>query len=285
MTPRPATGGSPMSTQYPPPDPPTPGGQYGRSGAYGSTAPPDQPTAPEQPERTGLPPMPGEPGYPSTPWPPSQPGSSGPPRPPHTGGYGGGGGGGSGGGRPHPGGTSGWAVASLIFGILWLCGAGSVLAIIFGAIALPRIRRSGQNGRGLAVAGIVLGVLGLLAAIGGALVVWFAADRTGTTKHADIVLEARSTGGVASGDVTYSFGSQTSYATGVSLPWSKQQTQDLSGLDILRVVVRNPTAGGSVTCRISVNHKVVKTATIDGAYANATCAYSKATRNPINNPY
>jgi hypothetical protein len=38
---------------------------------------------------------------------------------------------------------------------------GSILAVIFGHIALSQIRHTGQGGRGLAIAGLVLGYVGL----------------------------------------------------------------------------------------------------------------------------
>lgn len=60
--------------------------------------------------------------------------------------------------------TSGLAVASLVLGILWLCGIGSLLATILGAVALSQISRSNGalTGKGMAVAGLVLGIVGLL---------------------------------------------------------------------------------------------------------------------------
>jgi hypothetical protein len=59
--------------------------------------------------------------------------------------------------------TSGLAVASLVLGILWLCGGGSLLATIFGAVALGQIARSNGRltGKAMAVAGLVLGIIGL----------------------------------------------------------------------------------------------------------------------------
>lgn len=57
--------------------------------------------------------------------------------------------------------TSGLAVASLVLGILWLGWIGSILAVIFGHVALRSIRRGGQRGHGLAVAGLVLGYIGV----------------------------------------------------------------------------------------------------------------------------
>jgi hypothetical protein len=62
--------------------------------------------------------------------------------------------------------TNSSAVASLVFGILsWLlCPfVGGVLAIIFGHVARGQIRRSGEAGGGLAIAGLVLGYIHLVA--------------------------------------------------------------------------------------------------------------------------
>lgn len=69
------------------------------------------------------------------------------------------------GGPTTSGGTNGLAIAALVLGILWLCAIGSVLAIVFGFIALSQIKRSGQAGRGLAIAGVVLGIIGILASV------------------------------------------------------------------------------------------------------------------------
>lgn len=57
-------------------------------------------------------------------------------------------------------GISGLAIASLVLGVLWLYWVGSVLALALGYVALKKIAK-GQAGRGVAVAGIVLGWLGL----------------------------------------------------------------------------------------------------------------------------
>ena len=59
--------------------------------------------------------------------------------------------------------TNGMAVASLVLGILWLYWVGSILALVFGYVAKGQIDASGgtQGGRGLAVAGIVLGWVGV----------------------------------------------------------------------------------------------------------------------------
>ena len=65
-------------------------------------------------------------------------------------------------------------MASLVLGIVWIYGIGSVLALIFGYTGKKQIEESygRQTGRGLAIAGIVLGwvglgllVLGIIAAV------------------------------------------------------------------------------------------------------------------------
>ena len=59
--------------------------------------------------------------------------------------------------------TNGFAVASLVLGILWIYGITSILALIFGLVARGQIARSRgwQTGDGLAIAGIVLGLVGI----------------------------------------------------------------------------------------------------------------------------
>jgi hypothetical protein len=57
--------------------------------------------------------------------------------------------------------TNGMAIASMVLGIVWVYWIGSILALIFGYVALNEIRRNGQSGEGMAIAGIVLGWVGV----------------------------------------------------------------------------------------------------------------------------
>jgi hypothetical protein len=57
--------------------------------------------------------------------------------------------------------TNGFAIASMVLGILWIEWVGSILAVIFGAIALRQIRARPAGGYGMAVAGLVLGIIGI----------------------------------------------------------------------------------------------------------------------------
>jgi Domain of unknown function (DUF4190) len=55
-------------------------------------------------------------------------------------------------------GMNGMAVASLVCSLFgWLCFVGPLFGLIFGFVALNQIRQTGQRGRGLALAGIVVG--------------------------------------------------------------------------------------------------------------------------------
>jgi hypothetical protein len=59
--------------------------------------------------------------------------------------------------------TNGFAIASLVLGCVFCLLFSGVLAVIFGNIALNQIAQSPdtQTGRGLAIAGIVLGWIGI----------------------------------------------------------------------------------------------------------------------------
>jgi hypothetical protein len=59
--------------------------------------------------------------------------------------------------------TNGKAIASMVLGILCLCGIGSILALVFGYGAKGEIEASNgtQGGGGMATAGIVLGWVGI----------------------------------------------------------------------------------------------------------------------------
>ena len=59
--------------------------------------------------------------------------------------------------------TNGFAIASLFVGIIWLFGLGSVVAIILGYVGMKQIEASAgrQGGRPIAIAGIVIGIVGL----------------------------------------------------------------------------------------------------------------------------
>jgi len=66
---------------------------------------------------------------------------------------------------PAPQRTSRMAIWSLVLSVLTLGGAGSIAGIWLGTAARRRIAATGERGHGLAVAGIVIGVVTLIFAI------------------------------------------------------------------------------------------------------------------------
>jgi uncharacterized protein DUF4190/HAAS domain-containing protein len=79
--------------------------------------------------------------------------------------------------------TNGLAIASLLFGIFWLGGIGSLAALILGYRARREIRNSAgfQRGSSLATIGIVLGWIGIAALVLVAVAAFFLLAATVTT--------------------------------------------------------------------------------------------------------
>jgi hypothetical protein len=73
--------------------------------------------------------------------------------------------------------TNGSAIVSVVLGVLWFAGIGSLLALVFGYKARREIKNSAgsQKGSGLATAGIILGWIGIailaIVVVGGALTI------------------------------------------------------------------------------------------------------------------
>lgn len=64
--------------------------------------------------------------------------------------------------HPHIGGTNRLAVASFVCAVAGCLGIAVPLAIVLGHVALVQIRRYGQDGTGLAIAGLVIGYISLV---------------------------------------------------------------------------------------------------------------------------
>lgn len=77
-------------------------------------------------------------------------------------------------------GTNGFAIASLICGILAPCAG--LLSVIFGIVALVQLRRRPQKGKGMAIAGLVLTALWTVAT---AVFVFVAVDRNTADRDPD----------------------------------------------------------------------------------------------------
>src|SRR5579884_1651865 len=129
--------GYPPAGGHPPAGGPPPG--YQDASGYGGPSYP--PVPPEYGSSAG--------GY-------GQPYPGGYPGPEYPGGYG----------APSQSGTNTLAIASLVSSFIGLlCGIGSIVGIVLGAVALNQIKQTRQEGYGLAVAGIVVGVATLLVSL------------------------------------------------------------------------------------------------------------------------
>jgi hypothetical protein len=63
---------------------------------------------------------------------------------------------------PQSSGTNGFAIASLVCSLVgWCFFIGPILGLVFGFVALNQIKQTGQGGRGMAIAGIVVGGVGI----------------------------------------------------------------------------------------------------------------------------
>jgi len=60
---------------------------------------------------------------------------------------------------------NGLAIASFVLSLVWLYGVGTLLALIFGLVALRQVARTGQRGRGFAIAGLAIAVGTVLVAV------------------------------------------------------------------------------------------------------------------------
>jgi hypothetical protein len=74
------------------------------------------------------------------------------------------------------------AIASLVCSVVgaFLCGIGSIVGIVLGVIALNQIKQTGQGGRGMALAGIIVGAVALVAGLIWVVIYFFA---SGTSSY------------------------------------------------------------------------------------------------------
>lgn len=60
---------------------------------------------------------------------------------------------------------SGTAITAFVLSLLWIGGLGSLAAVVFAAVSMRKTRTHDQAGRGLAVAALIIGILGLIVAV------------------------------------------------------------------------------------------------------------------------
>ncbi|MFG2225951.1 DUF4190 domain-containing protein [Streptomyces sp. NPDC048644] len=139
---------------------------------------------------------------------------------------------------PQP--RNGMGVAALVLGIcgvvlglfvflFWMSWLPALLALIFGFVGLSQVRRGLATNKGMAVTGVVLGVAGLLAAVGGGvfsiIVVDKAVDRARTTiKEAEASASAEAESEEAAEEARHlSFGESYTFDDGLKVTVAKPE--------------------------------------------------------------
>lgn len=176
-------------------------------------------------------------------------------------------------------GTTGFVLGliGLVFSFIPLIGVVAwplvILGIIFSAIGLSKATKGHATNKGLAIAGLVVSVVGLVICILWVAVWNKAVDDVNEEANREAVIVYEITGDAPSADVTYStYGDEmtTNQETVTQLPWRKEVTT--TGIvKEGQLIVSTGVDGGSVTCKVTVDGKEVKTATASGTFAMATC--------------
>jgi hypothetical protein len=182
--------------------------------------------------------------------------------------------------RPSNGlGTAGFVVGiiGLVFSFIPIIGVVAwplvILGVIFSAVGIGRASKGRATNKGLAIAGLVVSIVGLVMCILWAAVLGKAANDVEQEANRVAVIVYEVSGDATDVDVTYTtFGdtAATNQETVATLPWSKEvKTTGLVKEGQLIVSVGQ--GGGSVTCKVTVDGKEIKTATASGPLAMATC--------------
>lgn len=192
--------------------------------------------------------------------------------------------------------TAGFVVALIGFVLSLIPIVGTVswllspVGLVLSVVGLALAGRRGA-GRGLAIAGAVLGVLGLLvcilytasfvAAVNGATPAANspATSDTGTSGTGTAATGATGTvryevTGSGRGSVTWTDGSgNMGQQTSARLPWSKD-VKPADGFGFYSLTVTGGTGGGEVGCRIVKDGAVIAEQSAEGRFASASCSGS-----------
>lgn len=182
--------------------------------------------------------------------------------------------------RPSNGlGTAGFVVGliGLLFSFIPLIGVVAwplvILGIIFSAVGISKAAKGRATNKGLAIAGLVVSIAGLVVCILWVAVWNKAVDDINEEANREAVIVYEVSGDAPSADITYStYGDEmtTNQETVTKLPWRKEVTTTGIVKDG-QLIVSTGADGGSVTCKLTVDGEVVKKATASGAFAMATC--------------
>lgn len=149
-----------------------------------------------------------------------------------------------------------------------------ILGIIFSSVGISKAVKGRATNKGLAIAGLVVSVIGLVICILWAAVWKTASDEINEEANREAVIVYEITGDATNVDVTYSVFSDADVSTKdetvATLPWTKE-VKTKGYVKEGQVIVTTGEAGGNVTCKITVDGKVVESNTASGPFEMATC--------------
>lgn len=149
-----------------------------------------------------------------------------------------------------------------------------ILGIIFSAVGISKAVKGRATNKGLAIAGVVVSIIGLVVCILWTVVWKKASDEVNEEANREAVIVYEISGDATNVDVTYSVFSEenatTKDETVTTLPWTKE-VKTKGYVKEGQVIVTTGEAGGSVTCKITVDGKEIETNTATGPFEMATC--------------
>lgn len=148
-----------------------------------------------------------------------------------------------------------------------------ILGIVFSAVGIAKASKGRATNKGLAITGLVVSIVGLAVCVLWAVVWNQAVEEVEEEAARESVIVYEVTGDATNVDVTYTTigdTAETKDETVATLPW-KKEVKTTGLVKEGQVIVTTGEEGGSVTCRITVDGKEVKTATASGPFAMATC--------------
>lgn len=100
------------------------------------------------------------------------------------------------------------------------------------------------------------------------------AGKTDAKKDHQITYEVAGTAGSAN-NISYGIGGNMSQANGTKLPWTKQAASADSFL-ILSLTAQSAGSSGTITCKVTVDGKVIAENSSEGQYAVVSCSGTSA---------
>ncbi|KMS92201.1 MmpS family transport accessory protein [Prauserella rugosa] len=177
-------------------------------------------------------------------------------------------------------GTAGFVLGllGLIFSPLPLVGIVAwplvILGLILSLLGFFRAKRGEATNKGLALAGVVCSVIGLVICILWAAAFGKAVNDVNEEAGREVTVRYEVTGDAPNASISYTTfgdGNMSTNEENVSeLPWSKELTTKglMKGGSL---TVMTGAEGGSVTCTVTVDGKDAKSSTAQGEFATASC--------------